>query len=343
MDSLSQYVLGAGIGVAVMGRRTAVWKAALWGGIAGTIPDLDALIDHGDPIRNMTFHRAESHSLLYLTILAPALAAGVAKLHGEMQQFRRWWLALWLALFTHPLLDNMTIYGTQLLQPFTDHPYFIGSVFIIDPLYTLPLLFGLIATGVSRAPDRLRWNRLGVIVSTAYLGWSMLAQQTVQQIASRDLAAQGITSAQMLVTPTPFNTVLWRVLSMSPDGRSYHEGFYSFLDGSFADGRRAIRFDRFERDAGLHAALATNWSVARMAWFSQGYYRMRERDGVASIADLRMGQEPNYTFEFTVAKRSSPWKEILPENVGQRGGDLRGALAWLWRRMWGADLPPPRS
>ena len=116
MDSLSQYVLGAGLGVAVMGRRTSVWKAALWGGIAGTIPDLDALIDHGDPIRNMTFHRAESHSLLYLTILAPALAVGVAKLHGEMQHFRRWWLALWLALFTHPLLDNMTIYGTQLLQ-----------------------------------------------------------------------------------------------------------------------------------------------------------------------------------------------------------------------------------
>ena len=338
MDSLSQYVLGAGIGVAIMGRRTTVWKAALWGGIAGTIPDLDALIDHGDPIRNMTFHRAESHSLLYLTILAPALAVGVAKLHGEMQHFLRWWLALWLALFTHPLLDNMTIYGTQLLQPFTDHPYFIGSVFIIDPLYTLPLLFGLIATGVSRSPDRLRWNRLGVIVSTAYLGWSMLAQQVVQQIAVRDLAAQGIASAQMLVTPTPFNTVLWRVLSMSPDGTSYHEGFYSLLDG-----RRAIRFDRFRRDADLHAALATEWSVARMAWFSQGYYRMRERDGVATIADLRMGQEPNYTFEFAVAKRGSPWHVAVPQNVGQRGGNLRGALAWLWRRMWGADLPPPRD
>jgi inner membrane protein len=343
VDSLSQYVLGAGIGVAVMGRRTPVWKAALWGGIAGTIPDLDALIDHGDPIRNMTFHRAESHSLLYLTILAPALAVGVAKLHGEMQQFRRWWLALWLALFTHPLLDNMTIYGTQLLQPFTDHPYFIGSVFIIDPLYALPLLFGLIATGISRRPDRLRWNRLGVIVSTVYLGWSMLAQQFVQQIASRDLAAQGIATAQMIVTPTPFNTVLWRVLSMSPEGRSYHEGFYSIFDGSLRDGRRAIRFDRFERDTDLHAALATNWSVARMAWFSQGYYRMRERDGVARIADLRMGQEPNYTFEFTVAQRGSAWQAIAPQNVGERGDNLRSALTWLWRRMWGADLPPPRS
>ena len=31
MDSLSQIALGAAVGVATMGRRTAVWKAALWG------------------------------------------------------------------------------------------------------------------------------------------------------------------------------------------------------------------------------------------------------------------------------------------------------------------------
>ena len=40
MDSLSQFALGAGVGVAVMGRRTRVWKAALWGGLWGTVPDL---------------------------------------------------------------------------------------------------------------------------------------------------------------------------------------------------------------------------------------------------------------------------------------------------------------
>ena len=62
MDSLSQIALGSAVGVAVMGRRTAVWKAALWGAIGGTLPDLDAFIDHGDAILNMTRHRAESHA-----------------------------------------------------------------------------------------------------------------------------------------------------------------------------------------------------------------------------------------------------------------------------------------
>ena len=336
MDSLSQYVLGAGLGVAVMGRRTAVWKAALWGGIAGTLPDLDALIDHGDPIRNMTFHRAESHSLFYLTLLAPALAVGVARLHGEFAQWKRWWLALWLALFTHPLLDNMTIYGTQLAQPFTDHPYWIGSVFIIDPLYTLPLLFGLIATGIDRGPRRLRWNALGVILSTAYLGWSMLAQQYVTRVAQRAVAAQGIAAERMLVTPTPLNTVLWRILVMDADGRGYHEAFYSLRDGE-----RAPRFDRFERDAALHAELAQLWPVARMTWFSHGFYRLREVDGRARIADLRMGQEGGYAFEFEVARRGSGWHATPVLAVGERG-DVRASLDWLWRRMGGADLPPPR-
>mgnify|MGYP006202171107 CR=1 FL=1 len=74
MDSLSQIALGAAVGVAVMGRKTALWKAALMGAVVGTLPDLDVLISHGDPIRDMTLHRTESHALFYQTLVAPALA-----------------------------------------------------------------------------------------------------------------------------------------------------------------------------------------------------------------------------------------------------------------------------
>ena len=130
------------MGVAVMGRHTSVRKAAWWGAVAGTLPDLDVLFDHGDPIANMVLHRAESHSLFWLTLLSLPLAAAVARLQGSWVHWRRWWLAMWLALITHPLLDAMTVHGTQLGLPFTSHPYGVGSVFIVDPLYTLPLLFG---------------------------------------------------------------------------------------------------------------------------------------------------------------------------------------------------------
>src|SRR5262245_46312858 len=155
MDSLTHVVFGASLGVAVMGRRTAVWKAALWGAVCNTLPDLDVFINHGDAIRNVTFHRSESHALFYLTLASPVVAAIIATLNREWALFKRWWLAAWLLLISHPLLDLMTVYGTQIALPFTDRPFGLGSIFIIDPLYTLPLLVGLAGALVVRGDTRL--------------------------------------------------------------------------------------------------------------------------------------------------------------------------------------------
>ena len=320
-----------------MGRRAPVWKAALWGGVCGTIPDLDALIDHGDPIRNMTFHRAESHSLLYLSVLSPLLAWLIAR--QDRGEFKRWWLATFLALFTHPLLDLMTIYGTQLLQPFTDHPFAIGSVFILDPLFTLPLLFGLLATGVTRHAKRHRGNAIGLSIGVAYLCWSMAAQAIVTRAAERDLAAQGINVERLLVTATPFNTLLWRIVALEPGGGAYHEGFRSLLDPP-----GPIRFDRFTSDRGLFDVLRGNWGLERMAWFSHGFFRVRERNGYVTIADLRMGQEPGYAFEFAVARGTANpgFREIPYRAVGDRG-DAAALLDWLWPRIAGSGAVPPRK
>jgi inner membrane protein len=335
MDSVSQLALGAAIGVAVMGRRTAVWKAALWGGIAGTLPDLDAFIDHGDAVRNMTLHRAWTHALFWQTLAAPVLAWIASRMHGERAHFRRWWLALWLALVTHPLLDTMTVYGTQILRPFTDHPFGLGSIFIIDPLYTVPLLVGLVAALARRAHAGLAWNRWGLILSTGYLAWSVMAQAYVRELAEDTLAARGAPAARLLVTPTAFNTVLWRVVAMREDG--YEEGYYSLLDGG-----RPIRFERFPTDRALEHSLRDVWAVRRMAWFTHGIYRMHEQDGQAFITDLRMGQEPWYSFNFLVARREGgAWAEVSPRNLGARV-DLEAGLAWLGRRIRGEDVPPPR-
>ena len=52
---------------------------------------------------------------------------------------------VWLCLVTHPLLDAFTVYGTQILLPFSDYPVGWSTLFIIDPLYTLPLVVGVVA------------------------------------------------------------------------------------------------------------------------------------------------------------------------------------------------------
>jgi inner membrane protein len=336
MDSLSQIGLGAAVGVAAMGRRTAVWKAALWGAVAGTLPDLDVLIYYGDPIRNMVLHRAETHALFWLTLFSLPLATAIARLHGEWAQWRRWWLAIWLVLVTHPLLDAMTVYGTQLALPFSNHPFGVGSVFIIDPLYTLPLLVGggwaLATHGSARG---LAANVAGLVLSTAYLVWGVAAQQLVDRIARASLAAQGIAAERVLVTPTAFNSLLWRVVAVA--GEHYHEGFYSLLDAA-----PHVAFDRFDRGRALATELQGVEGVQRVAAFSKGFYKVRQDGSRVLVSDLRMGQEPNYFFTFAVAeRRSEPVPMATPEQVGARL-DVERGLPWLWRRMLGDPLPPPR-
>ena len=336
MDSLSQIGLGATVAVAVMGRRTAVWKAALWGAVAGTLPDLDVLIDHGNPIHNMVLHRAETHALFWLTLFSLPLAAAVARWHGEWPLWRRWWLALWLVLVTHPLLDAMTVYGTQLALPFSNHPFGVGSIFIIDPLYTLPLLVGAGWALASRGSGRgLKANAAGLVLSTAYLAWGVAAQHQVDHIARASLAAQDIAAERVLVTPTAFNTLLWRVVAVA--GEHYHEGFYSLLDAS-----PQIAFDRFDRGVALADELRGVDGVQRIAAFSTGFYKLHQDDGLVLVSDLRMGQEPTYSFSFAVAERQSPARPLaMPQQLGARP-DIERGLPWLWRRALGEPLPPPR-
>lgn len=333
MDSLTHLALGAAIGVAAMGRRTAPWKAALWGAACNTLPDLDVFIPHPDPVRDMTFHRAESHAFFWLTLVAPLLGGLAAGLMREPARWRRWIVATWLALVTHPLLDALTVYGTQWGLPFTNRPFAVGSVFIVDPLVTLPLIVGLFVALADRPRGR-RWNTLGLGLMVVYLGWGMAVQRHVRTLAEASLQRQGIPFEHVLVTPTAFNTVLWRVVAMSPE--AYHEGYHSLLDGS-----DSVAFERHDRGAALQPALAGNWAGQRMAWFSRGFYALDERDGRLAITDLRMGQWPYYVFRFVVAQRGSGWHEIRPYADGAQIPTKPG-LQWLWRRMAGEPVPPPR-
>jgi len=334
MDSLTQVALGAAVTVAVMGRRTAVWKSAMWGAVAGTLPDLDAFIDHGDAVLNMVLHRAESHALLYLSLLAPLLAWPIARMHREGALWRRWWLALWLALVTHPLLDTMTVYGTQLALPFTNHPYGVGSVFIIDPLYTLPLLIGLVIALRAGPSVGLTANAVGLGLSSAYLVWSVLAQQHVDLVARDSLQRQGIEANAVLVTPAPLNTVLWRVVAMTET--EYIEGHHSLLDDP-----PVIEWRRYDRGAELAVVHGDVEGLRRMAAFTHGFYSVHETDGRLFVTDLRMGQEPGYVFRFDLGTMAERAQGPVPAQlVGQRT-DVAAGLRWLWPRLLGHKLPPP--
>ena len=300
---------------------------------------------------DMTRHRSHSHALAWQTLASPLIALLPAWLerHNKpvRQAFGGWLLLVWLALVTHALLDAMTVYGTQIWLPFTDHPVGLGSVFIIDPLYTLPLLVALWPALFARrnllAEPRARtrawrWSLAGLAVSSAYLAWSAAVQfQVLQRVQAQLAAASGHAQTpveRVLVTPTPFNTVLWRVLVMRKD--QYQEGFYSLLDSG-----RAVRFRSWPLDQTLLEQAREIPAVRRIAWFSRGFFRLDHQDGRVRITDLRMGQEPFYVFSFEVARKESLLRPVLPRSVGTRPGPETGAaLRWLLNRALGADIDP---
>ncbi|CAM5214769.1 metal-dependent hydrolase [Alishewanella longhuensis] len=320
MDSLSQIALGSAVAVAVMGRHTSVKKAALWGALAGTLPDLDVLIDYGDDLSNMVQHRGFSHSLFYLALVSPLLALLICKIHGEMAHYKRWFVAILLVLLTHPLLDTMTIYGTQLALPFSNYPFGIGSIFIIDPLYTLPLLVGL-AWVLLKGRRSLAANTAGLVFSSCYLLWSVAAQQHVIQAAQQQLSTTQYN--QVLVTPTAMNTLLWRVLVMTDT--AYYEGFYSILEKN-----TEITFKAYPLDQQLYRQYQLHPDVQTLAAFTHGFYAIaREQDHVV-VTDLRMGQQQNYAFSFVVPEQADMNTQRLP-----RALQLTDTLSWVWRTLTG--------
>jgi len=335
MDSLTQIALGAAVGEAVLGRRVGR-RAALWGAVLGTVPDLDVFIPLGDPVADFTYHRSFSHSLIVLTLVSPGFAWLIMKFHAEPRaSFGGWWLLCFLVLVTHPLLDVFTVYGTQLFWPIDPTPLFISSVFIVDPAYTLPLLLGLGLTfALARSGDRPRpWlpNALGLLLSTAYLGWGLVAKAEVEGFARAQLAQQGITYERLLTVPMPGNTLLWRILVMGDE--AYYEGYRSLLDR----GDR-LALERVEHEPSLLEGIEDHWPVQRLRWFTDGFYSVTGRDGKVVVTDLRMGAEPNYVFAFVVASKDNPHPIPLPAEQLPLDFQLR-ELGWTWRRIFDEDAP----
>ncbi len=329
MDSLSQAVLGASVAgaIAPAGHRG---KAMLLGAGLGTLPDLDVFIDFGGAVENFTYHRGFSHSLLVLAPFSVLLWLLLQRWWAPVREAPlRWLCAIGLTLLTHPLLDAHTAYGTQLFWPLPVPPTSWATLFIIDPLYTLPLLVGVLVAAFRRrvAGTALR---VGLVLSTLYVGWSWVAQATVSRNVEDALASMQLQDAPVFMTPTPLNTLLWRVVVMTDDG--YLEGFDSLL---IDEG--VMRFTAHASAVDAMNIAGDVWAVERLRWFARDFVKASVENDKLVISDLRMGQEPVYVFSHVVAARGNPhWTPISTELLPMSFGDR--ALAETWDRIW--SIPP---
>ncbi len=332
MDSVTQIVLGAAVGEKVLGRK-AGYRAPLWGAICGTIPDLDVFIRFADPVKDFTYHRSFSHSVFVLALLTPLIVALIMRVHQRMRPYQwRWYALVYLVFVTHVLLDSLTAYGTQILWPFITTPVTWSTIFIIDPLYTVPLSVGVFGALLVSRKYRLghMMNGIGLLVSTMYLGWTIVAKSHVSAAVESSLKRDNIAYEKFFTTPAPFNSLLWRIVVMHEGG--YYQGYYSVFDQG-----KKIQFKHYRSDSHLLQGIEDHWPVQRLQWFSKGFYSVKRRQQGVVISDLRMGMEPYYVFRFKVGGFDGG-QAVPITPVQLQGSADYSVLRRVWLRIWNVSV-----
>ena len=337
MDSLTQIVLGASVGELVLGKKVGN-KAALWGAIGGTIPDLD-VIARGfmETVDALHFHRGPTHSITFSILMAPILGLLISYIHRKSNAtWKDWsWLMFW-ALFTHPILDCFTTWGTQLFWPFTDFAIAFQSVFVVDPIYTVPFMTLLIWALFLKREKALRrkLNMIGLIASTAYLGITVINKTQANNVFEASLVQKEISYSRYVSRPAPLQSILWTANVESEDG--FYIAYYSFFDPD-----KNLNWTYHPKNYTALNGWEEHPKMKQLFHITKGWHSVSERGDTLVINDFRFGRNKawgygdQFVFSYEVLPKTPNGQmpsiyqaQARPENVGETMGQL-------WRRIWG--------
>jgi inner membrane protein len=330
MDSLTQIVLGAAVGEVVLGKKVGN-KAMIYGAIAGTIPDLDVFVGNFyDTVTALEVHRGFSHSLLFALLAAPVFGGLISKIHKQANWFQ-WSKLIFWSVFTHPLLDSFTTWGTQLFWPF-DLRIAVKSIFVIDPLYTLPFLVCLIVASRYKrtALKRRQWNRWGLIMSSSYLAVTLVLKSMAFFKFETALAHQNISYSELETRPSPFNAILWSANVETEE--AFLIGNYSFFD------TQPIKFRFFPKNHHKIEHLEHYNNLNRLKAVTKGWYMISDQEGELYLNDLRFGllnmnpDSQNFAFSYQLEEINQQLK--ITETPKDRD-DAKALLSALWKRLKG--------
>jgi inner membrane protein len=299
MDSLSQIVLGAAVAEVCVGRKIGN-KALLWGAIAGTIPDLDVITNFWmDEFTAMTLHRGFSHSIIFCVLASPIFAWIWMKLTPVFTRktfvpkvdFKGWTLMFFWCFITHIALDCLTTWGTQIFWPLSPKVS-TNSIFVADPLYTIPLLIFLIVIMFFKRdnPRRAKINRLALVISTGYLALGLLVKIPVNNAFAGAFEDQGHVVQEFKSRPMPLNIMLWTVNAKVEDG--YLLGYYSIFDED-----NDIKFRFIPRNDGLEVGFTEEPLYEKVMDMTQGWYSYGKDGDDLLVNDLRFGQPEGWNSE----------------------------------------------
>lgn len=340
MDSLTQIVLGAAVGEAVLGKKIGT-RAMLWGAIAGTIPDLDVFLRLiTDPITATEMHRGFSHSIVFSLLMTPLLAWVAHRIHKKKRPdatMKDWRWLFFLALVTHPMLDMHTTWGTQFFWPFEVRITY-NNIFVVDPIYTIPFLICLIIAMCYKRTNLKRrfFNNLGLIISTSYMALTFVFKGFGYHAVDENLAKQGIDFVEIETLPTPLNTILWDAHIETKTG--YRFGKYSLLD----DDSPILFSKEFPKNHHLIDSIRDEQTIQQILKIANGWYTIEKEGDRLFFNDLRFGQfgmNPNTAkvmWRYEILK--GPNGEVQVERAQPKIDNVGDVLGQLWRRIKGDKL-----
>lgn len=332
MDSLTQVVLGAAVGEAVLGKKVGN-RAMLWGAIAGTIPDLDVAARFlTDTITATEMHRGFSHSIVFSVLMAPILGWLVHQIKKRPDVGWQGWSKLFFwGLFTHPLLDAFTTWGTQLFWPF-DWRLAFNNIFVIDPLYTVPFLVCLLIAAFKKkgSLSRKRINNIGIYLSTGYLVVTLFLKWGAHTKIANALKEQDIAYSKISTRPAPMNSILWN--ANVDAGDQYLIGDYSFFDS------QPVTFTAYPKKREFSNQLATTDEVQRLIKISEGWYILEKEDDQWIYNDLRFGlisidpENPQFVFRYALEEKEG---KITATEDRPNMENTDAVFKTLWERIKG--------
>jgi inner membrane protein len=285
MDSLTQIVLGAAVAEVVGGKKLGN-KAPLWGAIAGTIPDLDVFLRFFyHPIDAALVHRGFSHSILFAVLCSPIFAFLVHRIYKQKYAYKTWLWLFFFGIITHPMLDMFTNYGTQFLWPL-DYRITFNTVFVVDPLYTLP--FGLCVLIVLFLKPTNKWrsriNLAGVYYSSAYLIWGVVVKLFILSNSTNYFSEAKYNTENEMVTPMPLTSFYWMILG--EDKENYYVGYKSIFKSFQPKDIDVIPKNQVKLDSLVWKDV--NYTD-KLKFISNNYYNLEFKKDTVIFYDLRFG------------------------------------------------------
>lgn len=330
MDSLTQIVLGAAVGEAVLGRKIGN-KAILYGAIAGTIPDLDVFTSQfTDEVTALEIHRGFTHSIFFSLVFG-GIFAWITTKYERHKNVKDWFWLFFLVFVTHAILDVHTTWGTQFFWPL-DIRLAFKTIFVIDPLYTLPFLTFLLLTMFQKKTSikRKKYNNWGLIISSSYLILTILLKQIAHSKFEKSLHSQKIEYTELDTRPSPLNSILWNANVNTEN--AYLIGNYSFFD------TKPISFYKYPKNHHLLKDLIHHKKVQQMIKISKGWYSITQKNGQLYFNDLRFGllsikpNAQNFVFQFLI-KIEADKISFIEQKKDRK--DAKKLLIELWQRITG--------